>query len=182
MEVTPVSVTTSRYNPDNWYVHSTYYPSIEVRATQARAATFDEFIQTLDPWEIDVLRMTTMHEDPNALCAALSLGFKAASDGSVRFTTQGAFGWVLSTDQGFQAATGMGPARGPRPTSYRAEGYGILSILRFLIRVAEFSGQVDAWRGVLVTDSQSVLKTLGGGDKPFDATDEPVSIDGNEVV
>ena len=112
-----------------------------------------------------------MQVDPLALCAALSHGFKSASDGSVRYTTLGAFGWVLSTDQGLQAATGMGPTRaGPRPSSYRAEGYGFLSILRFLIQVAEFTGCVEAWRGVLVSDSQSVLKTLGGGDKPFNAT------------
>lgn len=77
----------------------------------------------------------------------------------------------------------MGPARGPRPSSYRAEGYGLLSILRFLIRIAEYTGYAaEEWKGVLVTDSQSVLKTLGGGDKPFDATDEPVSIDGEAVV
>ena len=76
----------------------------------------------------------------------------------------------------------MGPARGPRPSSYRAEGYGLLSILRFLIRISEFTGRTEAWSGVLVTDSQSVLKTLGGGDKPFDATDEPVRIDGDAVI
>ena len=85
--------------------------------------------------------MTTMHVDPNALCVALSHGFRAASDGSVRLQSQGSFGWVLSTDQGIQVATGMGPARGPRPSSYRAKGYGLLSILRFLIRIAEFTGR-----------------------------------------
>jgi hypothetical protein len=34
----------------------------------------------------------------------------------------------------------------------------------------------------LVTDSQSVLKTLAGGDQPFNATDEPVQIDGETVI
>ena len=124
-----------------------------------------------------------MHVDPNALCVALSHGFRAASDGSVRLQSQGSFGWVLSTDQGIQVATGMGPARGPRPSSYRAEGYGLLSILRFLIRIAEFTGRTHApWIGTLVTDSQSVLKTLAGRDEKFNAVDEPVSIDGTTVV
>lgn len=36
--------------------------------------------------------------------------------------------------------------------------------------------------GILATDSQSVLKTLGGGDKKFLASDEPVQIDGTNVV
>jgi hypothetical protein len=76
----------------------------------------------------------------------------------------------------------MGPAHGPRPSSYRAEGYGLLSILRFFIRLAKFTGQFDPWTGILVTDSQSVLKTLAGGDRKFNATDEPVQIDGTTVV
>jgi hypothetical protein len=156
--------------------------SIVPAPTSERSETFADFIETLEPWETDVLRMTSLQVDPNAVCEALSHGFRAASDGSVRFSTQGSFGWALSTDQGIQAATGMGPARGPRPPSYRAEGYGLLSILRFFIRLAEFTGRVDPWTGILVTDSQSVLKTLAGGDRKFNATDEPVQIDGTTVV
>ena len=40
----------------------------------------------------------------------------------------------------------------------------------------------DPWMGILATDSQSVLKTLGGGDQKFLAADEPVRIDGTTVV
>jgi hypothetical protein len=108
-----------------------------------------------------MLQMTTMHTDPNATCEALSHGLRAASDGSVRFLTQGSFGWTLSTDQGIQAATSMGPARGPRPSSYRAKGYGLLSILRFLIFLSEYTGMTDPWEGTLVTDSQSVFELMG---------------------
>ena len=177
----PVQVTVSDVNPDHWRADPHTHP-IQADHPPARAENFAAFIDTLEPWEIDVLRMTTSNVDPNALCVALSQGLRAASDGSVRFLTQGAFGWALSTDQGIQAATGMGPARGPHPSSYRAKGYGLLSILRFLIRIAEFTGRIEPWTGILVTDSQSVLKTLGGGDKEFNATDEPVCIDGNTVV
>ena len=177
----PVSVTESLRNPDYWRVNPLNSPIVAV-AHPDRNNTFDAFVNTLEPWEIDVLRMTTLHVDPNAVCEALSRGLRAASDGSVRFLSQGAFGWALSTAQGLQAATGMGPARGPRPSSYRAESYGLLSILRFFIRIAEFTGMVEPWQGVLVTDSQSVLKTLGGGDQKFKVTDEPVRIDGTTVV
>ncbi len=41
---------------------------------------------------------------------------------------------------------------------------------------------VNPWRGKIVTDSQSVLKTLGGGDVDPRATDEPIRIDGTTVV
>ena len=177
----PVQVSASPRNPDYWDVHP-QWSGIYQPPPRPPTATFAEYVNTLAPWEIDVLRMTTMHVDPNALCEALSHGLRAASDGSVRFLTQGSFGWVLSTDQGVQAATGMGPARGPRPSSYRSEGYGLLSILRFLIRIAEFTGRTEPWNGILVTDSQSVLKTLAGGDQTFKATDEPVRIDGTKVV
>ena len=123
-------------------------------------------MSTLHPQEIEVLRMTTMHTDPNALCEALSHGLQTASDGSVRCETQGAFGWAFSTDQGVQVATGMCTVRGPRPTSYGAEAYGLLSTMRFLFRIAECTGMVDPWTGVLATDSPSVRKTLAWRRRP----------------
>jgi hypothetical protein len=177
----PVEVIASPNDPDYWQINPTHHSHHDVN-TPDRAETFDTFVDTLELWEIDVLRMNTMHADPHAVCEALSHGFRAASDGSVRVTTQGAYGWALSTAQGIQVATGMGPVRGPTPSSYRAEAYGLLSILRFLIRIAEFTNKFEPWVGVLATDSQSVLKTLGGGDNKFQVTDEPVRIDGTNVV
>jgi hypothetical protein len=56
----------------------------------------------------------------------------------------------------------MGPAFGIRPQSYRAEGYGMLAFLRFLIRIAEFTGKTEPWTGIIGTDSQSVLDTIAG--------------------
>ena len=101
-DVYPVAVTESQHNPDNWCVHPTHFPIVAAQAAPStRAETYDAFVQTLEPWEIDVLQMTIMHVDPHELRVALSNGFKAASDGSVRLTTQGAFGWVLSTNHGF---------------------------------------------------------------------------------
>jgi hypothetical protein len=61
------------------------------------------------------------------------------SDGSVR-SDRGAFGWCLSQSDGRSLVTGMGPAQGMAPSSYRAEGYGMLAILRFIVRLCEFCG------------------------------------------
>ena len=58
----------------------------------------------------------------------------------------------------------MGPTRGRRVHSYRADACGILSFLRFLIRISHFTQMHDQWHGVLATDSQSVLDTLFGRD------------------
>ena len=55
-------------------------------------------------------------------------------------------------------------------------------LFKVLIRVAEFTAMVDPWKGRIVTDSQSVLKTLGGGDVDPQEAEEPVRIDGNTVV
>ncbi len=116
-------------------------PTIPTSAT----ATFDLFINTLDPWETELLRQTTLNVDPYSVCLALTPGFRAVSDGSVSRKHHGLFGWVVSSLDGERLAVGMGPVRGRRPQSFRAEAYGLLSLLRFLIRIKEFTGMHDAW-------------------------------------
>lgn len=60
----------------------------------------------------------------------------------------------------------MGPSRGWRMDSYRAECSGMLSILRFLIRVlGEYVFRVGNWCGTIGTDSQSMLEKLFGNKK-----------------
>jgi hypothetical protein len=168
-DICPVEVQSSKHDPDHWRVAPTIHPIMETHLD--RSDTFDDFVNALAPWEIDILRIIKMHLDPNAMCEALLHGLRAASDGSVRLTTQGAFNCALNTDNGrLQGETGMGPA------------YGLLSTLRFFICLAEFTGMVEPWDGVLATDSQSILRALGGGDQKLKETNTPVWIDGNKVV
>ena len=57
----------------------------------------------------------------------------------------------------------MGPTRGFQPTPFRAEGVGLLSLLRFIIRLAEYTGKFEECQtGVIATDSKSILDTLFG--------------------
>jgi hypothetical protein len=104
----------------------------------------------------------TLIVNPFTLCLELTPGFRAVSDGSVRMQCHGSFRWVLSTLQGERLATGMGPAVGRLPKSYCAEAqaYGLLSFLRFQLRVKEFTYMHGPRKGVLATDSQGVLDTL----------------------
>ena len=146
------------------------------------AATFELFVTTLDPWEADLLSHVTLSVDPFSLCLELVPGFRAVSDGSVRVQQHGSFGWVLSTLSGERLAVGMGPARGRLPKSYRAEAYGLLSLLRFLLRVKEFTYMHDPWRGIVATDSQGVLDTLQEGDHDLQEQDVPVDLDQGKVV
>ena len=83
-----------------------------------RSLTFAEYISSLDPWETELLCHIEIATDPDIFCDRLTQGLRAVSDGSVRHTSQGAYGWSLSTPDGERIATSMGPVFGLRPQSY----------------------------------------------------------------
>jgi hypothetical protein len=120
--------------------------------------TFSDY--TIPAWEVDLLRHTVLFVDPRMTCFSLQPQFFAGCDGSAKFGNQGAYGWTISTHLEERAATGMGPSRGAVVNSYCAECSGLLSILRFLIRLAEFSAMYEPWCGVIGTDSNSMLDRL----------------------
>jgi exonuclease III len=126
------------------------------------AGTFGEYVETLPAWEQELLVHTKLASDAYAVGVALEHGLKAVSDGSEWFQSQGSFGWMLSSDIGERLATGMGPARSSRPNSYRSEGYGMLALLVFLQRLAEFINLHGEWSGTIATDSKSLIDTIRG--------------------
>jgi ribonuclease HI len=144
--------------------------------------TFSEFIQTLDEWESELLQYVEMDNDPFEFCVALQPYRRAVTDGLVRRRNHGAYGWTIRNEHGQRVASGMGPASGSSPTSYRAEAYGMLSILRFLIRIAEYTGMKFPWTGVIGTDSQSLLDTLNGVDDVENCDDIPMPVTRGEVI
>jgi hypothetical protein len=119
------------------------------------AATFDAYVSQLSPWEAELLQQVDLSEDdPFTVSDVLSHGIRAVSDGSVWTENQGSYGWMISSDLGDRVARGMGPARGAKVDSYRAEAYGMLTILCFLRRLSEFTTQMEPW------SSESVSKCL----------------------
>ena len=122
--------------------------------------SFPEYIDSLPAWEVDLLRHTDLFVDPRMTCFSLLPQFFAGCDGSAKFGTHGAYGWTISPHLEERAATGMGPSRGASIDSYQAECSGLLSILRFLIRLAEFTSMYEQWCGVIGTDSQRLLDRL----------------------
>ena len=162
----PVGVQECSGIPDHWHVVALGQSVIPQTETSNPAdMTFLEFIHTLDEWEVELLKNIEMDEDPFELCVALQPLQRSASDGSVRHHRQGAFGWTIRNENGQRVAAGMGPASGSKPTSYRAEAYGMLSLLRFLIRIKEYTSMHFQWEGIIATDSQSLLDTLNGVDE-----------------
>ena len=145
--------------------------------------TFDAYVQTMKAWERELLQLVDLRMEPYEFCVELQPYFKAGCDGSVRPISQhSAFGWSIRAERGTTAAQGMGPAPGSKPTSNRAEAYGMLSIMRFFIRIAEYTDMHRSWRGTIGTDSQSLLDTLSGKDVDPQAEDTPVSLHGSKVV
>ena len=136
-------------------------------------STFEEYVQSLEPWECELLSHMELPTDPFSVTVALSDGFSGVSDGSVWLKTRGAFGWAISTQLGERAAEGMGPAPGANPNSYRSEAYGLLALLCFLKRLAEFTFYHESWEGTLATDSLSLVNTLHGKHKDDDESTQP---------
>ncbi len=116
---------------------STHMPSYPEPPT----STFEAFLEDLPNWERILLEHVSLHCDFYTLhhCLSTAQVCIGVSDGSVR-GDRGAFGWCISKSDGQRLTTGMGPAQGMAPSSYRAEGYGMLAILRFLVRLCEFCG------------------------------------------
>jgi hypothetical protein len=149
----------------DWQLTLPAFPIVQPpKVVPSSTATFEAYIETLAGWEIDLLRHLQRDLDPYSICLTTHQKFRAVSDGSVLATGEASYGWILSTHRDERVAEGMGPTRGRRVHSYRAEACGILSFLRFLIRISHYTQMHDQSHGVLATDSQSVLDTLFGCD------------------
>jgi hypothetical protein len=100
-----------------------------------------------------------------------SQSFISASDGSVRLQDHGAFGWCISLPCGRRLATCAGPVFGTKPSSYRAEGYGMLSLLRFLLRLFEYCDMPPPTCGTIVCDNISIVDKVNSYQSPYPLTD-----------
>jgi hypothetical protein len=109
-------------------------PSIHI------AETFPDFIDTLPPWENELLQFVALRLSPFALLHHLSNQLEeavlAVSDGS-HVHDRIAFGWTIRDHTGLEVANSHGPGWG-QGSSHRAEGYGFLSVILFITRLSEF--------------------------------------------
>jgi hypothetical protein len=125
--------------------------------------TVGEKVNTLDIWE----RQLLMHLDvtdatENTIWFALTnTTCYIATDGSAP-TGKGSFAWVISNSEGEILAQCYGPVLGAQISSYRAEAYGILSVLRFLLHLNHLrrsaNGEVNELLShTLVCDNRSII-------------------------
>ena len=115
-----------------------------------------EYIASLPEWERQLLQHLSLQVDQPALFAKLQQEpFLVGSDGSQK-GVRASYGWILSTSDGTRLATCQGPSFGARPYSYRAEGYGLLSVTRFLHHLRSFY-QIQLQACTIVCDNQAMV-------------------------
>ena len=116
------------------------------------------YINQLDDWEQELLQGLVLKVSQHNLFAAVQQEpFLIASDGSQQPDNKASFGWILSTNSGHRLATCTGASYGARITSYRAEGYGVLSACRILHHLrSHFQLQVQAC--TIVCDNKSMVE------------------------
>ena len=102
-------------------------------SSETAPETFLDFVKTQDEWIQRLVEHVKFLSTFEHLVDTLqtSSRFVAAGDGSV-VASRGTFGWVLAVPNGEFLVECHGPAYGSPMDSFRAEGYGLLSILTFL--------------------------------------------------
>ena len=78
-----------------------------------------------------------------------------ASDGSYQ-SGKASFGWIISDADGNRLISCSGPCFGASLNSYRAEGYGILSVVRFLYHLRH-QFQIDMKPCTIYCDNQAMV-------------------------
>ena len=101
---------------------------------------FQSYVQNLQEWEKLLIQDVEIYGDIFQLAEYFANATEesrtkiyATSDGSAP-NCVGTFGWASKLSSGQQLAKQKGPATGYRTTSFRAEAYGLLSFLVFIVR------------------------------------------------
>jgi hypothetical protein len=139
--------------PHTWSLNR-HWVSFSETTHDARAqptevpSTVLELLPTMDPWEMHLLAHLEV-DDPTDDTLWNALTTKScilATDGSAP-KGKGSFAWIISDAVGSILAKCHGPTFGAKISSYRSEAYGILSILRYLVRLIHIrQAQFHEWK------------------------------------
>jgi ribonuclease HI len=129
-----------------------------VETTPTDTNNIQQIFRTLQKWQSELLQNMILQGTVGEIKEAVRQPLRIASDGSVQ-GNRASFGWIISTATGTRLATCAGPAFGCKPTSYRAEGYGILSVLQFFQLASEQWGTIGPCH--IVCDNEALVKQLG---------------------
>ena len=138
--------------------------------------TFQEYVDCLPLWEQDLFAQLEMsfgcytlldlidqypvespssnHDKPQQLSSLIAVSDGSSMEGNMTF------GWTMSLPNGQRLAGCAGPAPGSKDSSFRAEAYGMLSMLRFLFHLTSFCAATPTWQTQFSTDNQPLLKRI----------------------
>ena len=158
--VPSISVPVSVKTLPNGYKTILPYKSFVVTAPTPFPTTLTTFIEQLTPWESLLLRRFKLLCSPQDLSTHFSqaLPMFLCSDGSAP-SFRGSFGGLCSTPDGQLLFSISGPAPGYRTSSFRAESYGLLALLRFVVQICNFYSIALPTTLRFNTDSQSLVDT-----------------------
>ena len=125
-------------------------------------STFLSYIHSLPQWEQLLFEQVQLHTDTFTLASHLSQSenkWIAVSNVSIEHF-QASFGWAIVCTSRQHVAQCNVPAHRHKPTSYRSEGYGILSLLQFVLNQSTYSYQTTPKHLTIYTDSESWVKTI----------------------
>ena len=155
----PIDCTPSHNSNDNLMVQKSDIPR-PTPQHKNKTQQFNDYINTLDCWERQLLQTIQFHLSPEDIISMLTQMIIIGSDGSVR-DGRGSFGWIIANPQAHVLATGSGTAFGFEVTSFRSEAYGILAPLRLLYHLQCFNQFPLCNRSITwYCDSESLLKRI----------------------
>jgi hypothetical protein len=156
--------------PNGWKISGPISPLFQFPPTPTPGA-FTDYLDALAPWESTLFHSLEMNIYPIEMVSLLiSNSFLSTSDGSVKFSHHASFGWSLSLPNGRRLATCSRPAYGAKPTSYQAEGYGMLSLLCFLLCLFQYCNTMQAVDGIIACDNLSLINRVLNYQSPFPTT------------
>jgi hypothetical protein len=121
-------------------------------------ATFTEYLSSLALHmgdHVDCYEFIQLIESQPARNTEIQL--LTMSDGSDNFGAM-TFGWTIALPDSTCLARGSSPAYGPFGTSFRAKGYGFLSVVSWILfRLQEFCGITSLWQMKMMTDNLGLL-------------------------
>jgi hypothetical protein len=145
------------FGKDKWHVEH-QLPAPITSPIPHIPETFQEYVDALPLWQQDLFSHLEMSSgcytildlidqypvvpssgSPDQFQRQLS-SLIPVSDGSSMYGNM-TFGWTMSLPNGQRIASCAGPAPGSKDSSFQAEAYGMLSMVRFLFHLFSFTAQ-----------------------------------------
>ena len=143
---------------NTWYVKNRCHLKLENEPEDPRS--FEEFLSRQEKWESKLFDSVEMPMGADAVAEFLANNEGLiVSDGCVK-DKQSCFGWLLVDHNREVLVRCSGPVYGYKISSYRAEAYGVLSSLRFLIRLKEYYGMETIKVHRQFCDNEGVIKSV----------------------